>query len=331
MTVYANGLSIVHQGDGNTHTCPVPDVCKTPSPSGPVPIPYVNVALSINLSEGSTTVKIMGFPVALESSSIALSSGDEAGTAGGVISGKNMGKLSWSTASPTVKFDGKGVVRFSDVAGHNGNQDNTFTLVLGDVSLAYPFISAEDLCPNCGQPASEHDAEGFPLEESERSQSEAESFATVLREGETTGGKQGMVGALVCECPPDATPHTYVAVAGVPTDSSSFEGWSKLALAAGKSPATSVAPRDPMTVPSVRGESVQLRKSVDGTHPPGQCAAQKMIMSALGRGCTPKSMSQTWVDEGKGEAAGHSIPSCPSCKDNIAAMLCPNPRDEGGG
>ena len=62
-----------------------------------------------------------------------------------------MGKLSWSTCSPTVKFDGKGVIRFSEVAGHNGNQDNTFTLVLGDVSVAYPFESPDDLCPNCGQ------------------------------------------------------------------------------------------------------------------------------------------------------------------------------------
>ena len=121
MSVFANGLSIIHQGDGMTHTCPIPDVCKTPSPAGPVPIPYVNVAMSINLADGSTTVKIMGFPVALESSSVSLSSGDEAGTAGGVISSKNMGKLSWSTSSPNVKFEGKGVVRFTDADLRSGD------------------------------------------------------------------------------------------------------------------------------------------------------------------------------------------------------------------
>jgi uncharacterized Zn-binding protein involved in type VI secretion len=148
MPAYANGLSIVYQGDGKTHTCPIPDVCKTPSPGGPVPIPYVNVALSINLTQGTTTVKLHGFPIAIDGSSIATSSGDEAGTGGGVISGKNMGKLSWTTTSPNVKFEGKGVVRFTDVAGHNGNLDNTFTIALGDVSIPAP---TED--PDTGRPA----------------------------------------------------------------------------------------------------------------------------------------------------------------------------------
>lgn len=327
MTVYANSLSIIHQGDGKTHTCPIPDVCKTPSPAGPVPIPYVNVAMSINLSDGSTTVKILGFPVALESSSIAMSSGDEAGTAGGVISSKNMGKLSWSTSSPNVKFDGKGVVRFTDVAGHNGNQDNTFTLALGDVSVAYPFESLDDPCPNCGKKASEHESEDFPLRESDASRERAESFGNEIAKApeQTTGAKQGMVGALVCECPPDNQQHTYVAVAGAPTGKSSFKGWSAVATSAGMTPATNVVPSDPMTVKTVRGGTVQVSKPVDGTHPPGQCAAQKLIITALERGCTPKSMTETWVKKGETNE-GHSIPSCPSCKDNISAMLCPNPR-----
>ncbi|PRQ07450.1 DUF4150 domain-containing protein [Enhygromyxa salina] len=327
MSVYANSLSIVHQGDGKTHTCPIPDVCKTPSPAGPVPIPYVNVAMSSNLSGGSTTVKIQSCSVALESSSIAMSSGDEAGTAGGVISSKNMGKLSWSTSSPNVKFEGKGVVRFTDVAGHNGNQDNTFTLVVGDVNVAYPFESPDDLCPNCGEKASAHESDNFPLPESEDSQKSAEDFSNVILAGETTGGKQGMVGALVCECPPDATKHTYVAVAGQPSGPSSFKGWAGLASAAGMTPAVNVAPKDPMTVRTARGTEVALRKPIDGKHPPGQCAAQKMIMTALDNGCKPTSMTETWARRDKGHVTGHSIPSCPSCKDNIAAMLCPNPRE----
>jgi hypothetical protein len=47
-TVFANMRSITHQGDGFTQTCAVPDVCKTPTPAGPVPIPYVNVAMDAN-------------------------------------------------------------------------------------------------------------------------------------------------------------------------------------------------------------------------------------------------------------------------------------------
>jgi hypothetical protein len=330
MTVFANGLSIIHQGDGLTHTCPIPDVCKTPSPAGPVPIPYVNVAMSTNLTDGSTTVKIQSMPVALESSSIALSSGDEAGTAGGVISSKNMGKLSWSTSSPNVKFEGKGVVRFTDVAGHNGNQDNTFTLAMGNPNVAYPFENDEQECPNCGKKASEHDPKtGFPLAEDDNSKKAAEKFGDEIAKApdKTTGAKMGMVGALVCECPPDNAQHTYVAVAGAPTGSSSFKGWSGVATGAGMTPAKNVVPSDPMTVKTARGGTVQVRKPRNGKHPPGQCAAQKLLITALDNGCKPKSMTETFVRKGE-KNSNHSIPSCPTCRDNIAAMLCPNPPKE---
>ena len=49
-TVFANGRSIVHKGDGQTNVGAIPDVCKTPSPGGPVPIPYVNTAMNSNLA-----------------------------------------------------------------------------------------------------------------------------------------------------------------------------------------------------------------------------------------------------------------------------------------
>lgn len=38
-TVEANGRTILHKGHGATHSSAVPDVCKTPTPGGPVPIP----------------------------------------------------------------------------------------------------------------------------------------------------------------------------------------------------------------------------------------------------------------------------------------------------
>jgi hypothetical protein len=49
MSVYANGRTILHKGDGLTQTSGSPDVCKTPSPGGPVPIPYPNVAMGGDL------------------------------------------------------------------------------------------------------------------------------------------------------------------------------------------------------------------------------------------------------------------------------------------
>ena len=36
-----------------------PDVCKTPSPGGPIPIPYPNIAKSSDTSQGTKKVQAM--------------------------------------------------------------------------------------------------------------------------------------------------------------------------------------------------------------------------------------------------------------------------------
>ncbi len=130
-TVFANGRSIIHQGDGFTHVCAAPDVCKTPSPGGPVPVPYVNVAQSAMLEQGSVMVKIEGSPAGIMGSSLSVSSGDEPGTAGGVVSGVNKGKATWGSASFDVKIEGKGAARFLDVVKHNGDPANTAFIATG--------------------------------------------------------------------------------------------------------------------------------------------------------------------------------------------------------
>ncbi len=130
-TVFANGRSIIHQGDGLTHVCATPDVCKTPSPGGPVPVPYVNAAQSANLAQGSTTVKIEGNPVGIMGSNLSVSSGDEPGTVGGVVSGVNKGKATWGSASFDVKVEGKGAARFLDVIKHNGDSPNAAFIAAG--------------------------------------------------------------------------------------------------------------------------------------------------------------------------------------------------------
>ncbi|WP_245814288.1 PAAR-like domain-containing protein [Cystobacter ferrugineus] len=72
---FANGRTIVHKGDGRTNVSAAPDVCKTPSPGGPVPVPYVNLAKDSDLSEGSTTVELEGHLVALKGSALGTSTG----------------------------------------------------------------------------------------------------------------------------------------------------------------------------------------------------------------------------------------------------------------
>src|SRR5262249_42293729 len=124
-SVSANGRSIIHKGHGQTHASAVPDVCKTPSPGGPIPIPYPNLAMDSNLADGAATVQIESNPVANIKSKISTSSGDEPGTVGGIMSNVNKGTCSWKMGSPDVKAEGESVVRFLDTTFHNGNSFTT--------------------------------------------------------------------------------------------------------------------------------------------------------------------------------------------------------------
>ncbi len=56
VTIFANNRGISHKGSGGKSIA-FPDVCKTPTPGGPVPIPYPNIAMSSNLT--NITIKII--------------------------------------------------------------------------------------------------------------------------------------------------------------------------------------------------------------------------------------------------------------------------------
>lgn len=105
----SNGISIAT----------IPDVCKTPSPAGPVPIPYPNIAQSITLSDGTTTVKGDKMMAAIKGSKFTLSNGDNAGVAGGVKSSTFMKEATWILYSFDVKLDGKNACRLTDKMFHN--------------------------------------------------------------------------------------------------------------------------------------------------------------------------------------------------------------------
>ncbi|WP_224242014.1 DUF4150 domain-containing protein [Hyalangium gracile] len=144
--VFANGRSILHKGDGNTHVSAPPDVCKVPTPGGPVPTPFVNSAQDSMLSKGSKTTTIAGNAIALADSEISLSSGDEPGTLGGLVSSKFKGKMTWSGSSTDVKVEGKGVTRFLDPTMHNGNTFNVCFIAKGGTGLAYGDDAKCRLC-----------------------------------------------------------------------------------------------------------------------------------------------------------------------------------------
>jgi hypothetical protein len=183
--VFANGRSILHTGDGLKHTAAAPDVCKTPSPGGPIPVPYVNVASNSDLAKGTTTVHIEGNSVALASANLSTSMGDEPGTAGGgLVSSKIKGKLTWGSSSIDVKFEGKGVVRFMDVTQHNGNSFNTAFMSAGGTGFAYGD-DFEGLCPICEKNSDSHAV----LERPEGSFDVANKILTDLKEREDAWSK----------------------------------------------------------------------------------------------------------------------------------------------
>lgn len=128
-TVGVNKMSVVTK-DSNGVTVAFPDVCKTPSPGGPIPIPYPNVAKSSDTAKGSTTVSVEGNPVCLKDSNFSISTGDEAGTAGGgVASSKTKGKAEFVNYSFDVKIEGKNVARALDLMTHNDKNTPPFPVI----------------------------------------------------------------------------------------------------------------------------------------------------------------------------------------------------------
>lgn len=117
-TVFANCRGVPH-GSGNGMSVVFPDVCLTPSPAGPVPIPYPNIAKSSDVSGGPTSVKVDGAMPATKGAEYATSTGDEAGSAGGVASGRMKGPAEFILYSFDVKFDGKNACRLGDMLFHN--------------------------------------------------------------------------------------------------------------------------------------------------------------------------------------------------------------------
>jgi hypothetical protein len=112
--------TLVHKDSNGIASC-FPDVCKTPSPGGPMPIPYANVARSSDAADCSTSVTADGNPIMLKDSSYSTSSGDEAGTAGGgVVSNCTKGKAQFALYSFDVKIEGQNVPRQSDLMKQNG-------------------------------------------------------------------------------------------------------------------------------------------------------------------------------------------------------------------
>jgi len=101
-----------------------PNICYTTVPSvGPIPIPYPSIAQLADADPVSDTSKellVKGSYVLVEDSEVKDTSGDEpADPSSGVVSGTKAGKATFSGASQSVFYNGKGILRFGDQSSQN--------------------------------------------------------------------------------------------------------------------------------------------------------------------------------------------------------------------
>lgn len=112
--------------NGGAQTTASPDVCKVPTPAGPVPTPFVNLGTTQMADPGGLVKKVMvvNMPALNQASKITMSNGDQPGTAGGVVSSKIMGEIQFMNGSTKVMVGGKPAVRTGVMTGQNGKPAN---------------------------------------------------------------------------------------------------------------------------------------------------------------------------------------------------------------
>jgi len=89
-----------------------------------MPTPFTNTGECAAATGTIDAVLVERQPVIVQSSRIPLSSGDEPGIAGGVVSGANLGEITFKTASSKVRAKGKRVVFLTSQTAHNGSNAN---------------------------------------------------------------------------------------------------------------------------------------------------------------------------------------------------------------
>jgi len=119
-TVFANGREVAHKGNAGLSVAN-PNVNWTPIPAPPsqIPIPYPSIGKTGDVAQGPTTVTVEGQMPMVKGATLAVTSGDEAGSKGGLLSGTHGGPSELMIYSFNVKFEGRNVGRLGDSLFHN--------------------------------------------------------------------------------------------------------------------------------------------------------------------------------------------------------------------
>lgn len=121
----------------------MPDVCKTPTPAGPVPIPYPNIAQTSMADPGGVVPKVLvaNLPALNMGTKILMSNGDEAGAAGGLMSSKIIGEAQFTLGSLKVMVGGKPAVRLGAMTAQNGSPPNSVGAIISPSQVRVMVLS----------------------------------------------------------------------------------------------------------------------------------------------------------------------------------------------
>jgi len=96
-----------------------PDVCLTPTPAGPVPIPYPNIAMGPMAVPNCPNILFMCMPAHNLATTIPMTNGDNTGVNMGVASGTVMGPSRHVTGAFTVLLNGMPASRLTSMSLQN--------------------------------------------------------------------------------------------------------------------------------------------------------------------------------------------------------------------
>lgn len=100
----------------------MPDVCLTPTPVGPIPIPYPNIAVPMTALPPTASLKVLTVVMPTHNliTTIPMSNGDNAGVNMGVMSGMVMGPTRNLMGSVKTLIGGSPVTKMLSPTGQNG-------------------------------------------------------------------------------------------------------------------------------------------------------------------------------------------------------------------
>ncbi len=118
-----------------------PDVCNVPTPVGPIPTPFPNIAVSFTHVPSQFQVIIGGGLAENLLTTGTISNGDQAGLAMGLVSGLIMGPDRPITCSVKTFYGGIPATRLTSLQGQNGMLPNMVGASLTPAQVCVLLIS----------------------------------------------------------------------------------------------------------------------------------------------------------------------------------------------